>query len=78
LILGGCFTIDDLRKLPPDQFTNTQLIGLKHFEDLETKIPSEEMDVWNVFPFYSTLIQTTILAALNIIDEESEAVLVGS
>jgi Fingers domain of DNA polymerase lambda len=46
----GCLTTEDLRKLPSDQFTPAQQIGLKYLEELETKVPRDEMDVWNVSP----------------------------
>ena len=38
--------MDDLRK--ESNLTHEQTIGLKYFEELETKIPREEMNIWKV------------------------------
>jgi len=43
---GGILTLDDLRNEPT--LTPQQKLGLKYFEDLQIKIPREEMDIWNV------------------------------
>ena len=45
-MLGGLLTLDDLRG--SKALTPQQTLGLKYFDDLEIKIPREEMDIWNV------------------------------
>jgi|SRR5579859_3459963 len=52
LTSGGLLTLDDLRQ--QSDLTPQQTIGLKYFEELELKIPREEMDIWNVFSFWSS------------------------
>lgn len=45
-MLGGLLTLDDLRG--SEALTPQQRLGLTYFDDLQIKIPREEMDVWNV------------------------------
>ena len=45
-MLGGLLTLDDLRG--SEVLTPQQRLGLIYFDDLQIKIPREEMDVWNV------------------------------
>ena len=46
LTLAGLLTLDDLRG--SEALIPQQRLGLKYFEDLQIKIPREEMEVWNV------------------------------
>jgi hypothetical protein len=48
LTIGGIFTLEDLRTKKAGELTPEQVVGLKYFEELQTEIPREEMDVWNV------------------------------
>jgi len=48
-MVGGLLTLDDLRG--SEVLTPQQRLGLKYFDDLQIKIPREEMDVWNVHSY---------------------------
>ena len=44
----GPRTLDDLRALDGEKLSVEARTGLKHYDDLQTKIPRDEVDVWNV------------------------------
>jgi hypothetical protein len=44
----GFRTLDELKELDDTQLSAEARIGLKYCEDLQKKIPRDEMDVWNV------------------------------
>jgi hypothetical protein len=44
----GILTIEQLRA--NKDLTPQQILGLRYFDELEQKIPREEMDIWNVHP----------------------------
>jgi Fingers domain of DNA polymerase lambda len=46
--VGGIFTLEDLRALDKSELTPNQRVGLKYFEELDSMIPREEMQVWEV------------------------------
>ena len=52
----GLLTLDDLRNLTDAELTAGQKLGLKYFDELEMKIPREEMDIWNVLSLNTILI----------------------
>ena len=57
-------TLDDLRT--QSDLTPQQKLGLQYFDELETKIPREEMDIWNVAPcLYSTYSRLQFKLQLN-------------
>jgi hypothetical protein len=53
LTVDGLLTLDDLRKLDDSKLNPQQRLGLKYFEELQMRIPREEMDIWNVSPLFS-------------------------
>jgi hypothetical protein len=44
--IGGILTMEELKK--DEKITKEQKIGLQYFDELEMKIPREEIDIWNV------------------------------
>jgi len=44
----GLRTLDDLRALDGEKLSVEARTGLKYYNDLQTKIPRDEVDVWNV------------------------------
>ena len=50
LIVGEIYALEDLRALNESEFTPNQKVGLKYFEELETMIPREEVQIWEVTP----------------------------
>jgi DNA polymerase beta len=77
LITEGLLTLDDLRK--KFELTPHQSIGLKYFEELEKKIPREEMDIWKVLSLFGTFSdeQTTIQTAAETVDVDFQCTFVG-
>jgi hypothetical protein len=45
----GFRTLDELKELDESQLSAEARIGLKYYDDLQKKIPRDEMDVWNVY-----------------------------
>lgn len=69
LVADGIMTIEDLRKEEnKSKLTHTQQVGLKHFEDFETRIPREEM----------LKLQDISLGSIKKLDPEYTATVCGS
>jgi hypothetical protein len=44
----GLRTLDELKLLDENKLSSRARIGLKYYDELQKKIPRNEMDVWNV------------------------------